>query len=177
MSARRVLVAGIGNVLRGDDGFGPAVARTLVEGGLPPGVEVVELGIGGMHLVQHLLDGYDALVVIDAIDRDRPPGALYVLEPQVPAPDELTAAERYEAVGDPHRTTPGPALILARAAGALPPFVRLVGCQPGEVEEYSDRLSPPVAAALPAAVEAVRGLLADLGLVRPPEEPLTKAAG
>lgn len=176
MRAPRVLVAGIGNVLRGDDGFGPAVVRTLVEEGLPPGVQVVELGIGGMHLVQHLLDGYDHLVVVDAVDRGGPPGKVYVLEPSVPAPEELTAAERYAAVADPHETTPGPAFILARAAGVLPPFVRLVGCQPGEVEEYSGRLSDPVAAAVPEAVAAVRRLLAEPG-GDTGEAPLREAAG
>lgn len=174
--SRRTLVACVGNLLRGDDGFGPAVARVLTEEGVSPGVEVVELGIAGMHLVQHLLDGYEALLVVDAVARDRPPGTVYVLEPTVPAPEELSAEERRAAVADPHETTPGPALILARAAGALPPFVRLVGCQPAEVEEYSLRLSDPVAAAVPEAVRVVRSLLGELGHAAP-GPPLREAAG
>ena len=68
----RVLVAGVGNMLRRDDGFGPAVAASLA--GLPPGVAVVETGIGGVALLQELLSGYDGLILIDAVDRGAAPG-------------------------------------------------------------------------------------------------------
>ena len=73
----RILVAGIGNVLRGDDGFGPAVVQALLaRGALPAGVHAVELGIGGVGLVHELMDGYDAVVIVDAVDRG---GALWVM--------------------------------------------------------------------------------------------------
>ncbi len=76
-NGRRVLVAGIGNVLRGDDGFGPAVARALEESyELPAGTHVIELGIGGVGLVHELMEGYDALVLVDAMAGDGAPGSL-----------------------------------------------------------------------------------------------------
>ena len=161
--ARRVLVAGIGNVLRGDDGFGPAVVHALEgAGALPAGVRTVELGIGGIGLVHELMDGYDALVLVDAVDRGGAPGALYVLEPQVPDVAALPALERRDLAADMHQTVPGPALVMARAVGALPPVVRIVGCQPAETEDFCTALSAPVRRAVPAAVEAIRALLRSL---------------
>jgi hydrogenase maturation protease len=77
---RRVLVAGIGNLFLGDDGFGPEVARLLVRSSLPEGVRVVDYGIRGLHLAYDLLDGYDALVIVDALPGDGTPGELRVLE-------------------------------------------------------------------------------------------------
>ncbi len=65
----RVLVAGMGNVLRRDDGFGVEVAQRLTRSAVLPGeVKIIEVGIGGVHLVQELMDGYEALVIIDAVE-------------------------------------------------------------------------------------------------------------
>jgi hydrogenase maturation protease len=152
-----VLVAGIGNVLRADDGFGPAVVQALeMEGALPPGARTVELGIGGIGLVHELLGGYDALIVVDAVDRGDRPGTLYVLEPDVPEPPARSGAE---LVTDMHEAVPARALAIARAIGALPPFVRIVGCQPAETEELSLELSPVARRAVPGAIAAVRALV------------------
>ena len=152
-----MLVAGVGNVLRGDDGFGPAVIAALErEGGLSDGVRLVELGIGGVGLVHELLAGYDALVVVDAVEQGGPPGALYVIEPV------LAVADCSVGATDMHGAVPARALVLARALGALPPFVRVVGCQPAETEALSLELSPVVRRAVPAAVEAVRALLREV---------------
>jgi len=73
-NGRHVLVAGVGNVLHGDDGYGVAVAQRLMQRpDLPPAVKVVEVGIGGISLVQELFDGYDVLMIVDAVDRDGAP--------------------------------------------------------------------------------------------------------
>lgn len=157
---RRVLVAGVGNVLRGDDGFGPAVIGALeTSGDLSPGVRLVELGIGGIGLVHELLDGYDVLVVVDAVDRGGSPGTLYVLEPDVPPAEALSAAERHALATDTHQAVPWRVLVIARALGILPPLVRIVGCQPDQTEELTLALSCSVQRAVPEAVAAVRSLL------------------
>src|SRR3954467_12260006 len=80
---RRILVAGIGNVFLGDDGFGVALAERLAERELPAGVEVVDYGIRGMDLAYALQDGYDAVVFLDATPRGDQPGTLYVIEPEL----------------------------------------------------------------------------------------------
>lgn len=148
----RVLVAAVGNVLRRDEGFGPAVAARLKD--LPDGVEVVETGIGGVALLQELLKGYDGLVLIDAVDRGEPPGTVVVLEPEIG-----------EAVHVPdlHLVDPERVLALAKALGKLPGRIVIVGCQPAETDELDERLSPEVEHAVDVAaakvVEAVRAWL------------------
>ncbi len=144
---RRILVAGVGNVLRRDDGFGPAVAGRL--SGLPPGVDVVETGIGGIALVQELLAGCDGLVLCDAVDRGAPPGTVFLITPEV---------GEAEHVADVHLANPDRVLTMAKAMGALPERVLIVGCQPAEVDELDAEptLSPPVAAAVDVAAAKVR---------------------
>lgn len=154
----RILVAGVGNVLRGDDGFGPAVVEALDRSGPPPGVRTLDSGIGGMGLIHELLDGFDALVVVDAVDRGDPPGTLTVLEPAVPDAEAISADDRL-AMTDVHQLVPGRTMVMARALGILPPFVRILGCQPAEVDELITELSPPVAAAVPEALEIVLRLV------------------
>jgi hydrogenase maturation protease len=161
----RVVVAGVGNVLRGDDGFGPAVVQALERaGGLPPGVRLVEVGIGGIGLVHELLDGCDVLIVVDAVERGGEPGSLYLLEPEVPPVESISERERAGLAVDLHELVPGSVLLMARGLGVLPPVVRIVGCQPGETEDFALELTPAVASAVPAAVETVRSLVAQASL-------------
>lgn len=159
---RRVLIACVGNVLRHDDGFGVAVARGLEAEPLPAGVELIETGIGGMSIVHRLMDGFDALVVVDALDRGEAPGTLWVLEPEVPAPDSLPRHEWRGLFQNLHLAEPYRIFLMAKSLGALPSVVWLVGCQPEDIDAMDERLSPAVAAAVPAAVERVREIAASL---------------
>jgi hydrogenase maturation protease len=154
-----VLVACVGNILRGDDGFGQAVEQRLsADGSLPAGVDLIETGIGGLAIVQQLMCGYDALIVVDAVDRGAAPGTLFVLEPQVPEPGALSVDEWRERFSNLHLAEPGRVFLLARALGVLPERVLLVGCQPQLCEEFGQTLSPPVAAAVEQAARRVREL-------------------
>ncbi len=148
----RVLIAGVGNVLRGDDGFGVDVARRLDAIELPPGVKVVETGIPGIALVHELQAGWDALVVVDTVDRARPPGTVMVIDPEVVDVQGLGWVERHDLLADMHLATPERALMLARALGVLPPVVRLIGCQPLDAERVGIGLAPIVADAVEVAV-------------------------
>jgi hydrogenase maturation protease len=141
----RVLVAAVGNVLRGDDGFGPAVAARLPP--LPEGAEVIETGIGGVVLLQELLAGCDGLILIDAVDRGAPPGTVFLIEPEV---------GEAEHVPDLHLLNPERVLTMAKTLGCLPPRVLIVGCQPADVDELDERLSPPVERAVEVAAKRVR---------------------
>lgn len=161
----RTLVACVGNVLRGDDGFGVAVAQRLAAAPLPPGVELIETGIGGMSIVQQLMDGYDALVVVDAVDRGAAPGTVFVLEPELPDPRSMPTGEWQALFSNLHLAEPYRICLLARGIGVLPSRVVLVGCQTARCEELDETLSPPVAAAVGIAAERVRALLADAALV------------
>lgn len=141
---RRVLVAGMGNVLRGDDGFGVEVARRLQREGAPAGVKVIEVGIGGVHLVQELMDGYDLLVIIDAVERGSRPGTLHLLAATVPNLADWPPAEREAFLADTHYATPAKALVLAKALGVLPAEAYILGCQPLDATAIGIGLSEPV---------------------------------
>jgi hydrogenase maturation protease len=154
-----VLVAGIGNIFLGDDGFGPAVVQRLEEeGGLPadvlPGeVRVTDYGIRGMHLAYDLLDPVDALILVDTVAAGDRPGDVVVL---TVGPDDLGDGDT-----DAHGMNPAAMLAsLDRMGGTLPPTY-VVGCRPATVDEGIG-LSPPVEAAVPAAIAAVREVLARL---------------
>ena len=157
----RVLVAGVGNDLRQDDGFGIAVVRRFSEGGVPEGVQVFESGIAGIRIVQELMDGYEALVIVDATDREEEPGTVYLLEVEVPDPEEVTEEGKQEFLADTHLAVPSKALTLARALKVLPPRVYILGCQPKECELGLD-LSEPVERGAAEAVERLRELTASL---------------
>ena len=159
----RILVAGVGNVLRGDDGFGVEVAQALTRarrGG--DGVEILEAGIAGIPLVQELMDGYDALIIADAVDRGGAPGTVYLIEPEVVDPAMLDPAALHASLADAHYTEPSKVLVLAKALGVLPPRVFLVGCQPAGYDELGAELSAPVRDAVGVAVSRIESLVADL---------------
>lgn len=158
------LVACFGNVLRGDDGFGPAVARRLATSPLPWGVEVLEVGIGGIHLVQALLDPVELLVIVDAVDRGLVPGTVIVQKPEVPDVRPLATPEQRDAIADVHYATPERAMLLAKGLGVLPARTFLVGCQVADSNRLGDDLSPEAAGAIDAAIAEVHRLLADEGV-------------
>jgi hydrogenase maturation protease len=151
-----VLVAGIGNLFLGDDGFGPEVVRHLAALGqpsLPEDVRLVDYGIRGVHLCYDLLDGYEALIIVDAVPAGGRPGEVTVL---AVGPQDVAAIDDGY---DPHGMDPVAVLSgLPALGGALPPTY-VVGVQPMDLEEGIG-LSAPVRDAVPIAAEAVRGLLA-----------------
>jgi hydrogenase maturation protease len=150
----RVLVAGIGNLFLRDDAFGTEVVRRLAAHGLPTGVRAVDYGIRGMHLAYDLLDGWDALILVDALPDRGEPGALRVLDV---GPEDLGPG----AVPDAHGMDPGSVLSSLHLLGGELPRAIVVGCQVRDVGEGIG-LSAPVAAAVETAVDTVRGLLDSL---------------
>lgn len=146
----RVLVAGVGNLFLRDDAFGSEAARRLGAYALPEGVTVVDYGIRGMHLAYDLLEGYDALVIVDAAPRNGKPGDIVVLEV---GPDDLGTGEL-----DAHGMEPTAVLASLGTLGGDLPRTFVVGCEPGDVSEGMG-LTPPVEAAIERAVTVVLELL------------------
>lgn len=148
-----LLVAGIGNLFLSDDGFGPEVVRRMVQdaqASLDERVRLVDYGIRGMHLAYDLLEGYEALVIVDAIPGTGRPGDVTVL---AVGPEDLGEGEF-----DAHGMNPVAVLsTLGTLGGSLPPTY-VVGCQPATVEEGIG-LSAAVSAAVPEAITAVRRLI------------------
>lgn len=151
----RVLVAGVGNVFRGDDAFGVEVVRRLAVRPLPAGVRAADFGTRGHDLAYAILDGYDAVVLVDAAARGGAPGTLYVLEPDTAAagPAGTHGVDLPAVFG------------LVRALGGALPRLVLVGCEPADLgtdEEGAMGLSPAVAAAVDRAVELAVAAVAEV---------------
>lgn len=172
----RILVAGIGNIFLGDDAFGVEVAQRLLRRERPPEVQVVDFGIRGLDLAYALLDGCEALILIDAVARgDGPPGTLYVLEPKL---DDI---EESPPLIEAHSMDPAKVLRTAVAMGARPEQIFIVACEPApgnfDEGEMPLGLSEPVSAAVDEAVslvetlvEKIRGRLPSQPAERHPKE-------
>jgi hydrogenase maturation protease len=160
MSPRRVLIAGVGNVFLGDDGFGVEVVRRLAGRRLPDGVEVVDFGIRGMDLAYALQDDYEVVIFVDATPRGEEPGTVFLLEPEIEEDGEMAL--------DTHGMDPVKVIMLARALGAKPTRTLVVGCEPQVLvsgEDYDDmlmELSEPVRAAVEEAVNLVESLVEEI---------------
>jgi hydrogenase maturation protease len=157
-----MLVAGVGNIFLGDDGFGVEVARRLATEDLPEWVRVADYGISGMHLAYDLANGYETTILIDATSRGDDPGTIYVVEldhSHLPgAADSPAGSQLFDAHGMQPDVVFGVLDMLGAEAGQ----VLLVGCEPASVD-YGIGLSQPVTAAVGEAVRVVKDLIAAAG--------------
>jgi hydrogenase maturation protease len=156
----RILVAGIGNIFLGDDGFGVEVVQRLAERELPENVEVRDFGIRGMDLAYALMDPYEVVVFVDAVPRGEEPGTVYLIEAEVPDEEEVAL--------DTHGMDPVSVIRVARVLGAEVPRTLVVGCEPKLVlsgEDYDDmlmELSEPVQGAVDEAVKLVESVVEEV---------------
>jgi hydrogenase maturation protease len=164
--SKRVLIAGIGNIFLGDDGFGVEVVKRLAGHTLPEGVEVVDFGIRGMDLAYALHDAYDLVVFVDATPRGGKPGTVYLIEPEIEDAGVVSL--------DTHGMDPVKVIKLSRALGAPPTRTLVVGCEPkvipgrdgSQTHPYDDmlmELSEPVSAAVEEAAKLVESLVTQVG--------------
>ncbi|WP_434619047.1 hydrogenase maturation protease [Arthrobacter sp. A5] len=176
-----ILVAGVGNMFQRDDGFGPEVVRRMGAdtGMASPGVRAVDYGIRGMHLAYDLLDGVDALILVDAVppltgysgngtggSRRVPakPGAIRVLQvrPEDLHGDYSTDHGRSGPPAlDPHGMDPAAVLGRMKSLGGDFPLTFVVGCVPGDLAEGIG-LSESVEAAIPDALGEIRQLINEI---------------
>jgi hydrogenase maturation protease len=156
----RVGVIGLGNVLMGDDAFGPWVARTLLAGyDFPEGVTVEDLGTPGLDLTPWVMD-LEALVLVDTVRSDASPGTVRLYRR-----DDLLQHPLHARLS-PHDPGVKEALLTAEFAGRGPREVLLVGAVP-ETTAMGVCLSPALRGAVEQAIAEVLKELARLG--RPAE--------
>ena len=155
---KKILVAGIGNIFLGDDGFGVEVAAALAQQSFPAGVRVADFGIRGFDLAYALMEGYETNILIDAYPGQGPPGTIFVIEPDLA---ELNSAEIQPTTVDAHAMNPLNVLRMAVSMGGQLKHVLLVGCVPETLgpEEGQMGLSSAIDAAVAEAVELVRSLV------------------
>jgi hydrogenase maturation protease len=152
----RILIAGIGNMFLGDDGFGVEVARRMLSRPLRAEVRVVDFGIRGLDLAYALQDNYETTILVDAYPHGQKPGTLSIVEPDLH--DLSTSA------GDcvqPHAMHPMNVLRMASAMNGSLRRVLLVGCEPEDLggDEGRMGLSPVVEAALDRAVAEIENVV------------------
>jgi hydrogenase maturation protease len=164
----KILVAGVGNELFGDDGFGVAVVTELKRRRADQDaawsrqdLTLLNAGTRGFDLVSALIDGYDAAILIDAAPRGRSPGTLYVIDPAL-TPGANGELGVLDVASDPHGLHPARALALAKASGAPLSRIFVVGCEPAPQLEMSDELSSAVAAAVEPAIFEIERLVREL---------------
>ena len=163
---RRMLIAGVGNIFLGDDGFGVEVANRLSTAGLPDWVRVADYGISGMHLAYDLADGFETTILVDATPRGGDPGTVYVMEldpnataaPSAPTATAAPEPGRGIPLLDGHGMQPDVVFGMLNLLGAEAGRVLLVGCEPASIDERIG-LSEPVTAAVDEAVRIVLDLV------------------
>jgi hydrogenase maturation protease len=163
----RMLIAGVGNIFLGDDGFGVEVASRLATAGLPDWVRVADYGISGMHLAYDLAEGYESTILVDATARGGEPGTVYVMELDTGAPCAAAAPEAGREIPqlDAHGMQPDVVFGMLNMLGADAGRVLLVGCEPASTDEGIG-LSAPVTAAVDKAVRVVLDLVRTAGNIR-----------
>ncbi len=153
-----MLIAGIGNIFFGDDGFGVEVAKQLAGQDLPEEVTVADYGIAGMHLAYDLCDGYDRAILIDATPRGGEPGTVYVIEPEQPAEPQMSLFDAHGMQPDVVLGMIGTLGGQAGTPGGAGLKMLIVGCEPA-TSGPGIGLSEPVAAAVDNAVKVVLDLI------------------
>jgi hydrogenase maturation protease len=158
----RILVAGIGNIFKGDDAFGVEVVRRLATRSLPSQAEVVDFGIRGIDLTYALLGGFDAAILVDTAKRGESPGTVTIVEPERPSPEELVPED---LMLEPHDLDPAKVLRAVTALGGECQRILLVACEPetfGDEEMGAMGLSLAVSGAVDRAADAVERLVAEM---------------
>jgi hydrogenase maturation protease len=158
----QILVAGVGNIFKGDDAFGVEVARRLAQRPVPAGVKVVDFGIRGIDLTYALLDGYDAAILVDTAKRGAAPGTVSVVAPERRSTGPVSPDDLFL---EPHDLDPAKVLRVVKALGGGCERILLVACEPetfGDEETGAMGLSPPVTIAVDEAIKAVERLVEDL---------------
>jgi hydrogenase maturation protease len=154
----KVLVAGVGNLFLGDDAFGVEVVNQLLRSKEPLSARVMDAGIRGVHLAYELLEGYDALILVDAMAHGESPGTVSIFERGW---QDAAADREVRGVGDAHDLDPESVFELLARLGGRVDRIFTVGCEPADTSEQIG-LSPHVAAAVAPAAVAVRNLVTQL---------------
>ena len=153
-----ILIAGIGNIFLGDDGFGVEVVRRLAARKLPAAVRVADFGIRGFDLAYALQDGYKTTILVDAFPHGQEPGTISIIEPDL---NDVGSEDAPQAGVDTHGMNPLNVLRMAASMGAPLKGILLVGCEPATLgpDEGQMGLSEPVEKAVDEAVDLLDSVI------------------
>ncbi len=154
----KILVAAVGNMFHGDDGFGSEIIRILGQMTFPNSVSLRDFGMRSQAAAFALAEEYDVKILVDSTPRDERPGTVSLIEPDL---ERLNGME--SGLTDPESTNPVVLLEMARSFGALKGQVFVVGCEPAAADDDNIEiaLSEPVRRAVPEALKIILFLIAD----------------
>jgi hydrogenase maturation protease len=151
-SRLKILVAGVGNLLKSDDGLGPHVIKRLKEVRLPPNVEVMDLGTSGMDILHYSAD-YDKIIFIDAVRLGKPPGTVYRIKPrQVQVTDDEIRGMIYMSM---HEVDLERVISIGRRLRQMPENLVIIGCEPKETSRIHIGLTEEVNSTVPSIIKLI----------------------
>jgi hydrogenase maturation protease len=135
---KKLLICGIGDCLKQDDGLGPFVIQQLESFSFPPQVVLRDFGLAGIGMAFELT-GYEKVVVIDAIQLKKRPGQIYkfVLSPP------FCSSQLKGGTLSLHEIQLDRIISWAKLLGNMPEQIVILGCEPQKVE-FGLGLTPPV---------------------------------
>jgi len=144
---RRVLILGIGNILKSDEGLGVHIVNHILESDiyLPEGVESVDGGTLGFDLLP-LMNGQDKIIIVDALKTDDFPGSIYRFSPDYAV--ESHASFSLHEVG---------IIEVIRVLRLMDqnPEIEIIGIVPEDITSIAINLSPVVRKSIPLAVHQI----------------------
>ena len=146
----RILIAGVGNELRKDDGFGPAVVRELHEVADTLEADIIDFGQRLYDLLLRMRE-YDVVIIVDAIEGDGKPGDVYIAGPE----DVCNIT----TVGlNPHHADLKELIFVGKEMGSLPEDVYVIGCHPEDVS-WGIGLTTAVAEKMKVVINLIQNLI------------------
>lgn len=154
-SVQRILVAGVGDILRGDDAFGILAIRELQKRELPENVDLAPFRAESSNLVSEIKNGYDAVILVEATPQGGEPGSIYIFDPEV---DPIEAGQ---AIFSSRFRKPEMGLRVLDALDGYKGRILIVGCEPESFENVAT-LSKSARSALAVTVCLLERLVHEL---------------
>jgi hydrogenase maturation protease len=149
----KILVAGVGNLLKNDDGLGIHLIEKLKEIKLPDNVEIMDLGTSGMDILHHS-ENFDKIIFLDAIKVGKSPGTVYRIKPRYVEVKENSLRDIiYMSM---HEIDLEKVIALGRKLGQIPDDIVIIGCEPKETNLMKIGLTKEVETAIPNIIQLVR---------------------
>ena len=151
-SSLKILVAGVGNLLKCDDGLGPHVVERLKGVQLPGNIDLLDLGTSGMDIL-HYCANYEKVIFVDAIRLGKPPGTVYRIKPrEVQVTDDELRNVIYMSM---HEIDLERVISLGKRLGKMPEDLVIIGCEPKEISVVKMGLTEEVSSIIPNIIRLV----------------------
>jgi hydrogenase maturation protease len=151
-SSNKILILGIGNYLMGDEGIGVQVANKMIHDNLPAGVDVLDGGTGGFHLLEYF-EQYPNVILIDATLDQNPPGTIRLIKPKF--------AKDFPPAMSTHDIGLKDMVSALQLMGTMP-IIDLFVVSIESIQQQGIELTPEIEAVVPLIIDKVKELMYSL---------------